>query len=119
VITQPVFDTQRFESWWGEVTSRGLHEKVAIIAGIKILTEADAAKAYAEQSPRPMIPDALLERLASQADASGQRATGIEIAKETIEKLSGLDGLRGFEIRCDGDDAAVLELIDQAGLRCD
>ena len=116
VITQPVFDLDRFESWWSEVTRRGLHEKVAILAGIQPLTDADMAKAEAGRRPRPMIPDAVLERLAAQSDKKAQRALGIEIAVETMRRLSSLKGLRGFEVRGDGDAEIALEVIHKSGL---
>lgn len=116
LITQPVFDLERFETWWSEVTRVGIHERVAILAGILRLPDAESAKTWADTSPRPMIPDAILERLASKGDPSGQRAVGIELACETIERLSNLEGLRGFEIRSDGDDAAADEIIERSGL---
>ena len=116
VITQPVFDMERFESWWGQVTRRGIHEKVAILAGIQVLTDSECAKAYANQRPRPMIPDAMLQRLSAKSDKQGQRAVGMEIALETVGRLSGLKGLRGFEIRGDGDTEAAIEFIEKSGL---
>jgi len=111
VITQPVFDRERFDLWWQEVTRRGLHEKAAIVAGIQILTDAESARAYAAKPPLPMVPQVLLERLASRADESEQRAEGIEIAQETIDGLASVEGLRGFEIRSD-DDSAVGEIVE-------
>lgn len=116
LITQPVFDVERFEEWWAEVTRRGLHEKAAILAGVYPLTDAEEAKAYADKSPRPMIPDAMLERLASSDDKAAQRAAGIEIATETIRRLSELKGLSGFEIRSGEEEDAALEVISEAGL---
>lgn len=116
VITQPVYDVERFETWWGEVTRRGLHEKVAVLAGIRPLSDAESAKTYAASRPRPMIPDAVLQRIAAKSDKAAQRATGIEIAVETVRRLSGLKGLRGFEVRGDGDPDMAVELIDKAGL---
>jgi methylenetetrahydrofolate reductase (NADPH) len=115
-ITQPVFDLERFEAWWNEVTRRGIHERVAILAGILTLPDAEIAKVWAETAPRPMIPDAVLARLSSKDDPSGQRAVGIEFACETIERLSGFEGLRGFEIRSDGDVDAADEIIERSGL---
>ena len=117
LITQPVFDLERFETWWNEVTRVGIHERVAILAGILPLPDAESAKAWAETSPRPMIPDAVLARLSSKSDEAGQRAVGIELACETIKRLSDLEGLRGFEIRSDGDDDAADEIIERSGLR--
>jgi methylenetetrahydrofolate reductase (NADPH) len=116
LVTQPVFDIERFETWWREVTRAGTHERVAILAGILPLPDAETAKTWADTSPSPMIPEASLQRLASQSDAGGQRAVGIELACETIERLSNLGGLRGFEIRCDGDDDAADEIIERSGL---
>jgi methylenetetrahydrofolate reductase (NADPH) len=116
LITQAVFDLERFETWWSEVTRVGVHERVAILAGILLLPDAESAKTWAAASPSPMIPDALLERLASRNDGNGQRAEAIELACETIERLSNLEGLRGFEIRCDGDHDAADEIIERSGL---
>ncbi len=117
LITQPVFDLGRFETWWNEVTRVGIHERIAILAGILPLPSAESAKTWAETSPSPMIPDAVRARLSSKSDEAGQRALGIELACETIERLSDLEGLRGFEIRTDGDDDAADELIERSGLR--
>jgi len=116
LVTQPVFDLERFEAWWNEVRSRGIQEKVAVIAGIQPLGNAKSAKAYAERRPSPRIPDAVLERICGKTSDSEQRKAGIEIAVETIEKLSRLEGLRGFEIQGDGDDEAALGVLEKAGL---
>jgi methylenetetrahydrofolate reductase (NADPH) len=112
LITQPVFDLDRFLIWWKDVTARSLHEKSAFIAGIKVLTDAASAKVFAEKRPLPLIPDAVLRRLLSQPDAKKCRAEGIKIALETIENLSSAQGLRGFEIVCDEDHDAALEILD-------
>jgi methylenetetrahydrofolate reductase (NADPH) len=105
LITQPVFDLDRFGAWWKEVTNHGLHKKAAIIAGIRVLTDPAAAKAYAEKRPLPMVPEAMMKRIAAGKNG---RAEGIAIALETIKKLSAFEGLRGFEIACDEDHSAIL-----------
>lgn len=117
LVTQPVFDLERFGAWWNEVTRAGLHEKVAIVAGIRLLTDAESAREYAAARPRPMIPEAtVLGRLASKSGKSAQRQEGIEIAVETIGRLKALSGLRGVELRGDGDHEAVLAVMQKAGL---
>jgi len=117
LITQPVFDLERFNAWWKEVAKTGLPEKVAILAGIRVLTDAEAAKTYAAARPRPMIPEAgVLARLSAKSDKTAQRREGIEIAAETIGRLSELSGLRGFELSADGDHEAALAVMQKAGL---
>jgi methylenetetrahydrofolate reductase (NADPH) len=114
MITHPLFDLDRFGRWWNEVTSRGLHTRAAFVAGIRVLTTASAAKAFAEKRPLPMIPDAILARLASKSDKAC-RAEGIAVARETIEKLSTVAGLRGFGIVCEEEPQAAIEVLE--GLR--
>ena len=116
LITQPIFDVERFEAFWGEVTQRGFHEKVAILAGIRVLSDSNTTKIYAESRPSPNIPEPLLARMSAKTEAEPQLAEGKAIAVETIQRLSQLPGLRGFEIDGDGNDEAVLSVIDSSGL---
>jgi len=101
------------------VAQRGFHQRAAIIAGIEPLLDADQANKLAESRPRPVMPQTVLDRLASAGDRVAQRAAGIEIAVETIRYLSSsacaANGLRGFQIVAD-DPAAALEIIQRAGL---
>lgn len=119
LITDPVFDLDRFDRWWKEVTERGIHQRVAVLAGVRLLHNAEEAKAYAARRPDPRVPDVVLQRMASAADRSAQRAAGIELAVETIERLSHAEGLRGFQICGEGDDEAALEVMEKSGLRID
>ena len=115
-ITQPVFDIERFELWWKEVTRRGLHEKVAIVAGIQPLSSAEKAAELNAKRPSPRIPEALLSRVTSKSGAAAQRAAGVEIALETIARLKTVKGLRGFQVCADGDVDAAVEVIEKSGL---
>ena len=116
LITQPVFDVERFKAWWEAAAQRGLPEKTAVLAGIQPLLDAEEARAFAAARPLPSVPQAMLDRLAAAGDRAAQRAAGIEMAVETIKQLSALKGLRGFEICADGDEDAVLEVIQKSGL---
>jgi methylenetetrahydrofolate reductase (NADPH) len=116
IITQPVFDLERFEEWWAEVSRRGLHGKVAILAGVLPLSNAREATSLAGKWPNPMIPEAILERMSSKKDETAQRAEGIAIAVETIERLARVKGLSGFQIRGQGDDDAAIEVIEKSGM---
>ena len=116
LVTQPVYDLERFQTWWRDVTRRGLHEQAAIVAGIQPISDGDFAAAQAGPRPRLAIPEALAGRVASQGDPAARRAAAIEIALETISRLSKLPGLRGFCLSADGDHEAVLQLIERSGL---
>jgi len=113
IITHPIFDLDRFGIWWKEVNNRGLQEKAAFIAGIRVLTNAASAKAFSEKRPLPMVSATIIQRLSSKSSPSDCRKEGIAIALETIERLSTMEGLRGFEIVCDEDHGAAVEVLEQ------
>ncbi|MDD5762491.1 MAG: methylenetetrahydrofolate reductase [bacterium] len=119
LVTQPVFDPERFEAWWETVARRGLNGQVAILAGIRPLSDADLAPAPAGPRQSPGIPDALAARVASLGDPGARRDASVEIALETIRRLSNLPGIRGFCISADGDHEAVLRIIEESGLAGD
>lgn len=116
LITQPIFDLERFGVWWKEVTRRGIHEKVAIVAGIQLLGQEELAAASEGKRHPYKIPAALIDRVASKGDSAAKRAAAVEIAVETIGKLSTCKGLRGFGICGDGDHEASLTIIEKSGL---
>jgi methylenetetrahydrofolate reductase (NADPH) len=116
LVTQPVFDLDRFSQWWQEVERREIPKKCAIVAGIQPLTDAAKAIALSESRPRPGIPQSVLDRLSSAAGPAAQRAVGIAVALETIERLKALKGLRGFQICAEDDPDAALEIIEKSAL---
>jgi methylenetetrahydrofolate reductase (NADPH) len=116
LVSQPVYDLERFNAWWAEVSHRGLHEKVAILAGIEPLGEAALEHAQTKRRPLARIPDAVLQQVASKTDAAARRRAAIDVAVQTVKQLSATKGLRGFSISVDGDQDAALEIIEKSGL---
>jgi methylenetetrahydrofolate reductase (NADPH) len=111
LVTQSVFDFERFSAWWKRITEAGLEKKTAFIAGVRVLCSADEARGCAEERPSPAIPAGVVERLDAKKGKASQRDEGVKMALETVERLSSLKGLAGFEITCDCDDEAALETI--------
>jgi methylenetetrahydrofolate reductase (NADPH) len=119
LITQPIYDRERFDVWWKEVTRHGLHEQAAIVAGIQPLVGSHLKEAQESKQPLPRIPEAMLGQILAGKDPAAQRVKAVEIALETIAQLSKLPGLRGFCISSEGDLEASLQIIDKSGLRSD
>jgi methylenetetrahydrofolate reductase (NADPH) len=115
LITQPVYDLERFQAWWKEVARRGLHERAAILAGIQPIGDGHIEQA-GRSDKRRTIPATLVERVAAQSDRGGRLAAAVKIALETMRRLSDLPGIRGFCISADGDHEAALQIIEKSGL---
>jgi len=116
LITQPVYDLDRFRVWWDQVTQRGIHKKTRILAGVKPLLDSALAKSCSESRPDPRIPQSILDRISSAGGRPAERSAGIQIAIETIREISSLKGVAGFQICADGDADAVLEIVERSGL---
>jgi len=95
VQTQAVFDVDRFLRWMKLVGAAGLPRRVAILAGIFFLDTAKRAEFLKTKVPGIVMPDAIYERMAHAPD---ERAEGLRIAVELVERLASIDGVRGVHL---------------------
>lgn len=116
LITHPIYDLERFTAWWAEVTRRGIAEKVAIVIGIEALGDARLDDLRGGKRGGPHIPETVAARVAAKSDATARQRAAIDLALETIGRLSEIKGLRGFSICVDGSHDAALEIIEKSGL---
>jgi methylenetetrahydrofolate reductase (NADPH) len=111
IQTQSVFDVDSFQAWLDTARESGLTDKTAILAGVMPLKGVEHAQELAISHTDFVIPDSILNRLASAGDAEAQRKEGIEIAAEIMSKLRSLPGLRGVHILSGGNESSVAELM--------
>lgn len=104
VITSPVFNMDRMNEWMELVRSRGLHEKVHIIAGVLPLETSDEALEMREKYRALDIPDMVVEKI------------GIDFAAQTAQELSKIDGIRGIHIYASGE-GRTEKVLSAAGLK--
>ncbi len=113
LVTQPVYDLERFQAWWAEVTRAGLHRQVAILAGIRPLGDEDLEALRSGRHPRPRIPESAVRQVTAKDDAASRQRAAVALALETAGRLSALEGLRGFSVSADGSPDAALEIIEK------
>ncbi len=113
IQTQAIFDVDRFEDWMREVRSRGLHEKVHILAGLVPLKSPGAARYMKTKVPGMFVPDSVVERMEK---ASNPKEEGIRICLEQIERLRGVEGVHGIHLMAIAWEEKVPEIMERAGL---
>lgn len=84
IITQPVFNTARFEEWMAAVRDRGIHERTCIIATVMPLKSSEEAAALVAKFRGLDIPDASV--------------AGAESAAKTATFVKGVEGVRGIHV---------------------
>jgi len=108
VITQPVFDMERFGAWMSAVREHELHDRTCIIAGLLPLTSREQAASLMGKYRSLMIPDSILDLLEG---SSSPRASGIKIAVENLERLRDMDGVRGVHLMTGEDFELAKEIL--------
>ena len=113
--TQCIYNMERFEKWMEMVRYRGLHERVAILAGVTPFKSVGMARYMKNSVPGMDVPEELIERLKS-VPKEKQSEEGIKICVETIQRLKQIPGIRGIHIMAIEWEEKVKEIAEAAGL---
>jgi methylenetetrahydrofolate reductase (NADPH) len=115
IQTQCIFNLDRFAEWMRQVVDRGLHERVAILAGVTPLKSVGMGRYMKNQVPGMDVPDAVIERLKG-VPKEKQGAEGVKICIESIQRLREIKGVRGVHIMAIEWEEKVREIAEGAGL---
>ncbi len=115
IQTQCIYNLEKFEKWMAQVRDRGLHEKVAILAGVTPLKSAGMAKYMKNRVPGMDVPDDVVKRMSGVAKEQ-QAQEGIDICVETILRLKEVEGVRGFHVMAIEWEEKVPEIVERGGL---
>jgi methylenetetrahydrofolate reductase (NADPH) len=115
VQTQCIFNLEKFKRYMEDVRKRGLHEKVAILAGVTPFKSAGMAKFMKKFVAGMDIPDELIKRIAA-VPKEKQPELGIEIAIDLIAELKQIEGVRGVHLMAIEWERKVPEITSKAGL---
>jgi methylenetetrahydrofolate reductase (NADPH) len=126
IQTQLIYDIPRFKEYMKKVVDMGLHEKVAILAGIGPLKSSGAARYMRDKVPGMIVDDYYVDEMlkaidgipaedkAARRDAWRQR--GIELCIEQIQQMQEIDGVAGVHIMAIEWEEAVRPIVEGAGL---
>jgi methylenetetrahydrofolate reductase (NADPH) len=126
IQTQLIYDMDRFREYMKRVVDMGLHEKVAILAGVGPLKSSGAARYMRDRVPGMMVDDYYVDEMlkAIQGIPKEERAErrkawrtrGIELCIEQIEKIKEIEGVAGVHIMAIEWEEAVRPIVEGAGL---
>jgi methylenetetrahydrofolate reductase (NADPH) len=115
IQTQCIYNLDKFELWMKQARERGLHEKVAILAGVTPFKSAGMAKYMKNRVPGMDVPDEVVERMGG-VPKEKQAEEGIKICIESIQRLKEVEGIRGFHIMAIEWEEKVPEIVEASGL---
>ncbi len=115
IQTQCIYNMEKFKRWMQGVVDQGLHEKVAILAGITPMKSVGMARYMKSKVPGMDVPDEIIKRLQG-AGKEKAAEEGINIAVEQIQELKEVPGVRGFHVMAIEWEEKVPEIVQRAGL---
>jgi methylenetetrahydrofolate reductase (NADPH) len=113
LLTQAVFDFEKFSEWMGGVRSAGFDKRTAIIASVLPFASVEKARELQVTQTYGPVPDSVVDRIAGAADPAREGAT---IAAEMALRLIQIPEIRGIHILNGGSDALVADVLRQAGI---
>jgi methylenetetrahydrofolate reductase (NADPH) len=116
VQTQFVFDVPAFAQWMAQVRDLGLHERCAVLAGVGAVRSVKALDYMRNHVPGVEVPDGAYRRL-SAVPPDRQAAEGVKLASEIIQQVSEIPGVAGVHLLVAGNERAVPEILENAGLQ--
>jgi methylenetetrahydrofolate reductase (NADPH) len=115
IQTQCIYNMEKFKNWMQLVRDEGLHEKVAVLAGLTPMKTVGMARYMKNRVPGIDVPDELIDRMAGVSKEK-QPDEGIKICIEQIEELKEEEGIKGFHIMAIEWEEKVPEIVEEAGL---
>jgi methylenetetrahydrofolate reductase (NADPH) len=115
IQTQLIYNVDRFREFMRRVVDLGLHEKVAIFAGVGPMKSVRVAEYMKTEVAGMDVPDAVVARMTGLSKEDQQKA-GMDICLEVAEQVRSIEGVAGLHIMAVNWPAAVPELVKQLGL---
>ncbi|MCR4400406.1 MAG: methylenetetrahydrofolate reductase [Syntrophomonadaceae bacterium] len=113
VQTQCVLDIPRFRQFMQMVVDAGLHEKVAVLAGVMPIKSARMARYMQHNVAGMMVSDDVVARLEGASDVE---AEAIALVVEQIQEIREIPGVRGIHIMAVAWEEKVPDIVTRAGL---
>lgn len=108
IQTQLIYDMPRFREYMKKVVDLGIHEKIAILAGVGPLKSSGMAKYMRDRVPGMIVDDYYVDEMIKAIDGipkeekaartNAWRQRGIELCIEQIEQMKEIEGVAGVHI---------------------
>jgi 5,10-methylenetetrahydrofolate reductase len=114
VQTQIVFDVDAFGEWADEARSRGIFERMFILAGVAVPKSPKVARYMREHLQGVAVPEVVIQRL-DQAGPDAE-AEGVRLTADIVTRLRAIEGIAGIHVMGLGRTEPVRKVIQTAGL---
>lgn len=115
IQTQLIFNVDRFREFMKRVVDLGLHEQVAILAGVGPIKSLKVAEFMANEVAGVEIPQSIIDRL-SPLSKEDQAKAGLDLCCEVANRVREIEGVRGLHVMAVNWPDAVPQVVKNLGL---
>jgi methylenetetrahydrofolate reductase (NADPH) len=115
IQTQLIYNVPRFEEFMKRVVDLGLHEKIAILAGVGPMRSIRTAEYMQKEVAGMDIPQEIVDKMRGLSKEDGEKY-GIDLCCEIANKARSIEGVRGLHIMAVSWPDAVPKVAQQLGL---
>ena len=116
IQTQLIYNVARFREFMARIVDLGLHEKVAILAGVGPIRSLKAAEFMRSGVAGMEVPDGIVARLEAVSTKEDQEKVGIDLCCEIAAQVREIEGVRGLHIMAVSWPAAIPQIVERLGL---
>ena len=114
VQTQIVFDVDAFGDWAELARSRGIFERMFVLAGVAVASSTRTARYINQHLPGVVVPARIIQLLEEAGPEA--EAEGIRLAVEVVARLKAIQGVAGIHVMGLGRMGPVRRVVEGAGL---
>jgi methylenetetrahydrofolate reductase (NADPH) len=115
IQTQLIFNVDRFREFMKRVVDLGLHEQIAILAGVGPTKSLKVAEYMKAEVAGMDVPDWVLKRMEGLSKEDQQKA-GLDMCLEIAQQVMEIEGVKGLHVMAVNWPAAVPQIVQQLGL---
>jgi methylenetetrahydrofolate reductase (NADPH) len=115
VQTQLIYNVPRFREFMKRVVDLGLHEQIAILAGVGPMKSVRVAKYMKDEVAGMDVPEEIVARMEGLSKEDEQKA-GLDICLEIANEVREIEGVRGLHIMAVNWHEAVPAITERLGL---
>ncbi len=116
IQTQSIYNVPRFREFMARIVDLGLHEKVAILAGIGPVRSPKALEYMRNDVAGMDVPEWIDARFAQVTTKEDYDKVGLDLACELAEQIRQIEGVRGVHIMAGNWTAVVPQIVTALGL---
>jgi len=116
IQTQSIYNVPRFREFMARIVDLGLHEKVAILAGIGPVRSPKALEYMRNDVAGMDVPEWIDARFAQVTAKEDYDKVGLDLACELAEQIREIEGVRGLHIMAGNWTTVVPQIVTALGL---